>query len=71
MSQNNRSFKRRASHTALMIICVTLAVVLVLLVAGTVIVTRYLGLINKPGNENTLNSSQIAEVTATETEDPE
>ena len=70
MSQNNRSFKRRASHTALMIICVTLAVVLVLLVAGTVIVTRYLGLINKPGNENTLNSSQIAEVTATETEDP-
>ena len=71
MSQNNRSFKRRASHTALMIICVTLAVVLVLLVAGTVIVTRYLGLINKPGNENTLNSSQIAEVTATETVDPE
>lgn len=71
MSERNRPRRRRASHTALLVICITLAVILVLLVAGTVIVTHYLGMINRPGNESTLSSAEIESYFgSTETEDP-
>ena len=71
MNERNRRRRRPASHTALMAICITLAVILVLLVAGTVIVSRYLNMIQRPGNESTLSSSEIDDILhATESEDP-